>query len=188
MQVHFLTALNYCYHGNKKKVSRYTPWWCMGERRYSSYSFLTSATRWWWVVSVTPRPRFTPGERTPGTNYIGGWVGLRAGLDAGARRKILCPCRGSNLDHQGQMHRFSHEPHQSKPLRRASSLFPSKTTRVLDSRYFFTELLSWSRIGGTSVEHQTCKVTLRTVAQWMMHPGNRFIGFTLFVSRTRRPI
>jgi hypothetical protein len=50
------------------------------------------------VVSVTPRPRFTPGERTPGTHWIGGWVGLRAGLDAGARRIILCPCRGSNLD------------------------------------------------------------------------------------------
>jgi hypothetical protein len=28
----------------------------------------------------------------------GGWVGPRAGLDAGARRKILCPCRGSNPD------------------------------------------------------------------------------------------
>jgi hypothetical protein len=25
-------------------------------------------------------------------------VGLRAGLDAGARRKILCPCQGSNPD------------------------------------------------------------------------------------------
>jgi hypothetical protein len=46
------------------------------------------------VVSVTPRPRFTPGERTPGTHWIGGWVGSRAGLDAGARRKILCPCPG----------------------------------------------------------------------------------------------
>jgi hypothetical protein len=51
------------------------------------------------VASVTPRPRFTLGKMTPGTHRIGGWVGLRAGLDAGARRKILCPCRGSNLDH-----------------------------------------------------------------------------------------
>jgi hypothetical protein len=31
--------------------------------------------RWEWVVSITPRPRFTPGERTPGTHWIGGWVG-----------------------------------------------------------------------------------------------------------------
>jgi len=37
-------------------------------------------TRRWWVVSVTPRPHFTPGER-PGTHCTGGWVGPRAGLD-----------------------------------------------------------------------------------------------------------
>jgi hypothetical protein len=43
-----------------------------------------------------PRPRFTPGERTPGTHWTGGWVSPRAGLDAKARRKILCLCRGSN--------------------------------------------------------------------------------------------
>jgi hypothetical protein len=39
-----------------------------------------------------------PGERTPGTHWIGGWVGPSAGLDAGARRKILCPCQGSKPD------------------------------------------------------------------------------------------
>jgi hypothetical protein len=59
---------------------------------------LNLGTRWGWMVSVTPRPRFTPGERTPGTHWIGGWVGPRAGLDAETRRKILCPCRGSNPD------------------------------------------------------------------------------------------
>jgi hypothetical protein len=50
------------------------------------------------MVSVTPRPRFTPGERTPGTHCTGGWVGPRAGLDTEARGKILYPRRGSNLN------------------------------------------------------------------------------------------
>jgi hypothetical protein len=42
------------------------------------------------VVSVTPRLRFTPGERTPGIHWEGGWVDPRAGLDAETRRKFLC--------------------------------------------------------------------------------------------------
>jgi hypothetical protein len=46
-----------------------------------------------WVVSVTPRPRFTPG-----TNFKVDWVGPRAGLDTEARRKSSCLCWGSNLD------------------------------------------------------------------------------------------
>jgi hypothetical protein len=50
------------------------------------------------VVSITPRPRFTPGERTPGTHCTGGWVGPRAGLDTEDRGKSLCPRRGSNPD------------------------------------------------------------------------------------------
>jgi len=32
-----------------------------------------------WVVNATPRPLY-PRER-PGTHWIGGWLGLRAGLD-----------------------------------------------------------------------------------------------------------
>jgi hypothetical protein len=51
------------------------------------------------VVSITPRPRSTPGERAPGTHCIGGWVGPRAGLDAEVRGKVLCLCRGSNPCH-----------------------------------------------------------------------------------------
>jgi hypothetical protein len=30
------------------------------------------------VVSVTPRPRFTPGERIPGTHWIGRLSGLQS--------------------------------------------------------------------------------------------------------------
>jgi hypothetical protein len=38
-----------------------------------------------------------PGERTPGTHWIGGWVGLRAGLDVVEERKIF-HCGESNPD------------------------------------------------------------------------------------------
>jgi hypothetical protein len=41
--------------------------------------------------------RFTPRERSPGTRWIGGWVGPRAVLDAVVKRKIPSPRRESNL-------------------------------------------------------------------------------------------
>jgi hypothetical protein len=50
------------------------------------------------MVSVTPRPRFTPGEITSGTHYIGGWVGPKAGLDTDFEEKYPCLWRGSNPD------------------------------------------------------------------------------------------
>jgi hypothetical protein len=37
-----------------------------------------------------------PRERAPRTNWIGGWVGLRAVLDAVVKRKIPSPSRESN--------------------------------------------------------------------------------------------
>jgi hypothetical protein len=69
------------------------PWRHMGGEEGKLLIILNLGTRWGWVVSVTPRPRFTPG-----THWIGGLVVPRAGLDAGARRKIISPCRGSNPD------------------------------------------------------------------------------------------
>jgi hypothetical protein len=49
--------------------------------------FLTSALvggEW----SASHSDRFTPGERAAGTHWIGGWVGLRTGLDDVEKRKI----------------------------------------------------------------------------------------------------
>jgi hypothetical protein len=58
----------------------------MGEWRHSS-TFIDRGTRWEWPDS---RPgHFTPGERAPGTYWIGGWVDHRTGLDAIEKRKIL---------------------------------------------------------------------------------------------------
>jgi hypothetical protein len=109
---------------SKVKQSLYTLWRRLGERRYSSYSFTTSAldggewsasrpgralpsdVRWKIFHRTFSRTEnfpphitsFTPGERTPGTHWRGGWVDPRAGLHTEARGKILCPCRGSNPD------------------------------------------------------------------------------------------
>jgi hypothetical protein len=76
---------------SKACIHRYRHAGAKGEKRYSSYSLLTSVLDGW-VVSVTPWPRFTPGERTPGTHSIGSLVGLRADLDTKARGNALCLC------------------------------------------------------------------------------------------------
>jgi hypothetical protein len=62
-----------------------------GERRYSSYSFSTSALDGGEWSASRPGRAFTPGERAPGTHWTRGWVGPRAGLNTEARGKILCP-------------------------------------------------------------------------------------------------
>jgi hypothetical protein len=55
---------------------------------------LDLGTRWRWVVSFTPRPLYRQGK-TPGTHWIGGWVGPRAVPDAVVKRKIPSPSRES---------------------------------------------------------------------------------------------
>jgi len=49
---------------------------------YSSTHSLTSALDGRELSASRPC-RFTPRERSPGTHWIEGWVGPRAGLDAG---------------------------------------------------------------------------------------------------------
>jgi hypothetical protein len=66
---------------------------------------LDLGTRWGWVVSVTPRPRFTPGEMTPGTHCTGGWVGPRAGLDTEVTGKIFSPQPGIEPRSPGRLAR-----------------------------------------------------------------------------------
>jgi hypothetical protein len=58
------------------------------ERRYSSYSYSTSALDdGEWSAS-------RPGERTPGIHCTARWVSTRAGLDTEATGKILLPLPG----------------------------------------------------------------------------------------------
>jgi hypothetical protein len=50
-----------------------------GERRYSFYSFSTSALDWGERSTSRPGRALAPRERTPGTHCTGGWVGPTAG-------------------------------------------------------------------------------------------------------------
>jgi hypothetical protein len=48
--------------------------------------------------SASRSGHFTPGERSPGARWIGGYVGRRAGLKLVEKRKIPSLCRESNPD------------------------------------------------------------------------------------------
>jgi hypothetical protein len=52
-------------------------------------------TRWRWVVRLTCPDRFTQ-RNNPGTHWIWGWVGHRAGLDVSDKINISRPCPVSN--------------------------------------------------------------------------------------------
>jgi hypothetical protein len=88
-------------HSSLQKKKKISPATChsgaWGQRRYSSYTFLTSVLHGGeWSAS---RPvRTLPREKIPGTHCTGGWVGPRAGLDTEVRGDILCPCRESKPD------------------------------------------------------------------------------------------
>jgi hypothetical protein len=85
------------YTAHKKvKWFLYTPWRRFGWEEVQFLLSLNLGTRKGWVVTITPRRRFTPGKRAPGTRFVGGWVGPRAILDPEVGVKILRLCRGLN--------------------------------------------------------------------------------------------
>jgi hypothetical protein len=62
----------------------------MGEWRNSSMYYINHGTRWGRVV------RFITAKEVPGTHFMGGLEGLRAELDAVAKRHNLCLCLKTN--------------------------------------------------------------------------------------------
>jgi hypothetical protein len=77
----------------KVKVSRYTPWRCLGG---GGISTTHSRPRHYMGVSGQYHAPAALYPRGIDTHWTGGWVGPRTGLGAETGRKILCLCRGSN--------------------------------------------------------------------------------------------
>jgi hypothetical protein len=88
-----------CVYIYKVKLSCYCHAGDKGEKRYSSYSFLTLALdKGEWSASC-PGHALLPGKGPLVPHWIGGWVGLRAGVDTKAKGKILCLCLRLNPGH-----------------------------------------------------------------------------------------
>jgi hypothetical protein len=62
-----------------------------GERRYSSYSFTTSALDGGEWSASRPDRALPPGERTPGTHCTGGWVGPQTQRTQRIEEKSFAP-------------------------------------------------------------------------------------------------
>jgi hypothetical protein len=78
----------------KLKLSHYMPQRHLGERRYSFYSFSTSALHGGEWSQSRPGCALSPGKGPPCTHCTGGWVATRAGLDTEDTGKILSPLPG----------------------------------------------------------------------------------------------
>jgi hypothetical protein len=97
------------------------------------------------VVSVTPRPHFSPGERTPCTYRTGGWVGPRAGLGTEARGKILSPLPGIDRRSLGRSVLSQTLYWLSYPANTGINIAYFLQVR-LELRHFETENARWSMI------------------------------------------
>jgi hypothetical protein len=75
----------------KVKQSHNTPMEAQGEEKVQLLLIHDLGTRCGWVVSVAPRPHFTPRERTPWYPLDRRLGGPRAGLDKEFRGKTILP-------------------------------------------------------------------------------------------------
>jgi hypothetical protein len=91
------SVLHYCMSEHVKAVPLHATKAFWGEE-VLLLLILDLGIRWWWVVSVTPRPRFSPWGKYPGTHLQEiGWAPGPVWTQR-LEEKSFCLWRGSNLD------------------------------------------------------------------------------------------
>jgi hypothetical protein len=78
----------------KSKTVLISPCRRQGERKYSSYSL--NLDTGWNELSASRSGHTLSAGKNPSSHFIGGWVGLRAGLDTEAGEKNIFLCRDRN--------------------------------------------------------------------------------------------
>jgi hypothetical protein len=156
-----LTSIRYPWHvcckANKAKQSHNTPWRRKGERRYSSYSFITSALDGGeWSASL-PGCALSPGERTPGTHWTVGWMGLRVGLYTEVRENILFACAGDRIS----IYRSS-SPWPGTILAELPRHLESTGNKFSLSTFYYSCFI----FGGSRVQISTLRSSILTGFQW----------------------
>jgi hypothetical protein len=96
---------------------------------------------------------------------------------------LSCCYHGS---HNGEMRHFSQQSHQSKPLLRwcisNQSLFPGKTTRVLDSCYIAAEV---TRLATIKKPFETTSTLIGLPQQWKK--THNYVSHALFLQECVGP-
>jgi hypothetical protein len=131
--VTFLCFTVSCLCKGKLKLSHYTPRRCLGERRYSSYSFSTSALdggEW----SASHRSRSSAPAKGPLVPIVQeAWWAPEPVWTQRVEEKSLCLCLGLNLDRP-----------VVQPVTRHYTDWATRLTSCLHLQYFMSHVVLWA--------------------------------------------
>jgi hypothetical protein len=112
--------------------------------------------------------RFTPGERTPGTHWIGSWVGPRAGMDDVEKRKLSI-LQGLEVRLLGRPAR-SQSLHRLLPIWYWSQIFGIRGIQVREYEYEHRHTSQWTIQPVRALFQQfDTAANCATETDWMIH-------------------